>query len=92
MDIQIIIALATVAVSAGIAWGVSQNRLKVHETRITAIESSYKIDHDVVNRHDDFVALTKTDHDIVSKLDDFITTARADHDVLIKHDDFITTA
>jgi hypothetical protein len=56
MDIQLIIAVVTVAASAGIAWGIAQNKLKALEIRLAIVESEHKSDyiqmnHDDVDRH-----------------------------------------
>jgi hypothetical protein len=48
MDIQLIIAIGTLAVSAGIAWGVATNKLKSLEIRLAVVESEHKIDHDLL--------------------------------------------
>jgi hypothetical protein len=48
MDGQLIIAIATLAVSAGIAWGISQSKLKALEIRLAIVESEHKNDHDLL--------------------------------------------
>jgi hypothetical protein len=48
MDVQIAIALITLVGSAGIAWGVSANKLKALEIRAGILESAYKTDHDIL--------------------------------------------
>jgi hypothetical protein len=48
VDVQLIIAIATLAVSAGIAWGVATSKLKNLEIRLTVVESKHKIDHDLL--------------------------------------------
>jgi hypothetical protein len=48
MDIQLIIAIGTLAVSAGIAWGVTTSKLKTLEIRLAVVESEHKTDHDLL--------------------------------------------
>jgi hypothetical protein len=48
MDIQLIIAIGTLALSAGIAWGVATSKLKSLEIRLAVVESEHKIDHDLL--------------------------------------------
>jgi hypothetical protein len=62
-NLQLIIAVATVAISAGIAWGISQNKLKALEIRLAVAESEHKTDHDLLIRLDEKVNI------ILQKLD-----------------------
>jgi hypothetical protein len=48
MDIQLVIAICTLAVSAGIAWGVATSKLKTLEIRLAVVESEHKTDHDLL--------------------------------------------
>ncbi|MDR1470091.1 MAG: hypothetical protein LBT00_12450 [Spirochaetaceae bacterium] len=48
MDAQLIIAIGTLAVSAGIAWGIATNKLKALEIRLAIVESEHKTDHDLL--------------------------------------------
>jgi hypothetical protein len=48
MDIQLIIAIGTLAASAGIAWGVATSKLKNLEIRLAVVESEHKVDHDLL--------------------------------------------
>jgi hypothetical protein len=48
MDMQLITAIGTLAVSAGIAWGVATSKLKNLEIRLAVVESEHKIDHDLL--------------------------------------------
>jgi hypothetical protein len=48
MDMQLIIAIGTLALSAGIAWGVATGKLKSLEIRLAVFESEHKIDHDLL--------------------------------------------
>jgi hypothetical protein len=63
MDMQIVLAVGTVAVSAGIAWGISQNKLKALEIRLAIVEGEHKSDHDLLIRLDEKISL------ILQKLD-----------------------
>jgi hypothetical protein len=48
MDMQLIIAIGTLAASAGIAWGVVTSKLKNLEIRLAVVESGHKVDHDLL--------------------------------------------
>ena len=48
MDIQLLIAIGTLAISAGIAWGVASAKLKALEIRLAIVESEHKSDHDLL--------------------------------------------
>jgi hypothetical protein len=48
MDIQLVIAVGTLALSAGIAWGVATSKLKALEIRLAVVESEHKTDHDLL--------------------------------------------
>jgi hypothetical protein len=48
MDIQLIIAIGTLTISAGIAWGVASAKLKALEIRLAIVESEHKSDHDLL--------------------------------------------
>jgi hypothetical protein len=48
MDIQLVIAIGTLAVSAGIAWGIATSKLKALEIRLAIVESEHKTDHDLL--------------------------------------------
>lgn len=48
VDNQLIIAIATICISAGIAWGIAQNKLKSQEIRLAIVEGEHKSDHDVL--------------------------------------------
>jgi hypothetical protein len=48
MDIQIVIAIGTLAISAGIAWGVTTSKLKALEIRLAVVDSEHKTDHDLL--------------------------------------------
>jgi hypothetical protein len=48
MDIQLALAVGTLAVSAGIAWGVATSKLKSLEIRLAVVESEHKTDHDLL--------------------------------------------
>jgi hypothetical protein len=47
MDIQLAIAIGTLAISAGIAWGIA-SKLKSLEIRLAVVESEHKTDHDLL--------------------------------------------
>ncbi|MDR1898389.1 MAG: hypothetical protein LBQ55_00085 [Treponema sp.] len=57
MDIQLIIAIGTLAVSAGIAWGVASGKLKTLEIKLAIVEGEHKTDHDLLIRLDEKVNL-----------------------------------
>ncbi|MDR0760894.1 MAG: hypothetical protein LBF74_12445 [Treponema sp.] len=63
MDIQLVLAIATLAVSAGIAWGIAQSKQKSLDIRIGIVESEHKFDHDLLIRFDEKVNI------ILQKLD-----------------------
>jgi hypothetical protein len=48
MDIQLIVAICSLAVSAGIAWGVASSKLKGLEIRLAVTENEHKTDHDLL--------------------------------------------
>jgi len=48
MDTQLIIAIATLAVSAEVAWGVASAKLRALEIRLAIVESEHKTDHDLL--------------------------------------------
>jgi enoyl-[acyl-carrier-protein] reductase (NADH) len=48
MDVQILLAVVGVVASAGIAWGISQAKLKALKIRLAITESGRKTDHDIV--------------------------------------------
>jgi hypothetical protein len=48
MDIQIVIALLTLAASVGLAWGVITAKLRALEIRLAIVESEHKSDHDLL--------------------------------------------
>jgi hypothetical protein len=48
MDIQLLIAIGTLAISAGVAWGVASAKLKALEIRLAIVESGHKSDHDLL--------------------------------------------
>jgi hypothetical protein len=57
MDIQLIIAIGTLAVSAGIAWGVAGGKLKILEIKLAIVEGEHKTDHDLLIHLDEKVSL-----------------------------------
>jgi hypothetical protein len=63
MDIQLILAVGTLAVSAGIAWGIAQSKQKSLDIRIGIVENEHKSDHDLLIRLDEKVNI------ILQKLD-----------------------
>jgi hypothetical protein len=63
MDIQLVLAIATLVVSAGIAWGITQSKQKSLDIRIGIVESEHKSDHDLLIRVDEKVNI------ILQKLD-----------------------
>jgi hypothetical protein len=63
VDIQLILAIGTLAVSAGIAWGVSQSKQKSLDIRMSVVEAEHKSDHDLLIRLDEKVNI------ILQKLD-----------------------
>ena len=48
MDLQVIMGMITLIGSAGIAWGVSVNRLKALEIRLAFTENEHRADHDLL--------------------------------------------
>jgi hypothetical protein len=48
MDSQLIIAIGTLTISAGIAWGVATAKLKALEIRLAIVENEHKTDHDLL--------------------------------------------
>jgi hypothetical protein len=48
MDIQLAIAIGTLVISAGIAWGVATSKLKYLEICLAVVESEHKTDHDLL--------------------------------------------
>jgi hypothetical protein len=48
MDKQLFIAIGTLAVSAGIAWGVASAKLKALEIRLAIVKNEPKSDHDLL--------------------------------------------
>jgi hypothetical protein len=48
MDMQLALAIGTLAVSAGIAWGVTTGKLKSLEIRLAVVESEHKTGHDLL--------------------------------------------
>jgi hypothetical protein len=48
MDIQLALAIGTLAISAGIAWGVAASKLKSLEIRLAVVESGHKTGHDLL--------------------------------------------
>jgi hypothetical protein len=68
MDIQLIVAfgalaLSALALSAGIAWGISQSKRKSLAIRMGIVEAERKSDHDLLVRLDEKVNI------IIQKLD-----------------------
>jgi hypothetical protein len=63
MDIQLILAIGTLAVSAGIAWGITQSKQKSLDIWIGIVEAEHKSDHDLLIRLDEKVNI------ILHKLD-----------------------
>jgi hypothetical protein len=48
MDLQVILAVGMLTVSAGVAWGVATSKLRTHEIRLAVVESEHKTDHDIL--------------------------------------------
>lgn len=48
MDGQLLLTIGTLAISAGIAWGVATAKLKALEIRLAIVESEHKTDHDLL--------------------------------------------
>ena len=48
MDIQLLIAIGTLTISAGVAWGVASAKLKALEIRLAIVENEHKSDHDLL--------------------------------------------
>jgi hypothetical protein len=48
LDIQLVLAIGTLTVSAGIAWGIATSKLKALEIRLAIVESEHKTDHDIL--------------------------------------------
>ena len=48
VDIQLLIATGTLAVSAGIAWGAASAKLKALEIRLAIVKNKHKSDHDLL--------------------------------------------
>jgi hypothetical protein len=63
MDIQLIVAIGTLAASASIAWGIYQSKQKSLDTRMGIVEAEHKSDHDLLIRLDEKVNI------ILQKLD-----------------------
>jgi hypothetical protein len=63
MDIQLILAIGTLAASAGIAWGMAQSKQKSLDIRLGVAESEHKPDHDLLISLDEKVNI------ILQKLD-----------------------
>jgi hypothetical protein len=63
MDIQLVLAIGTLALSAGIAWGIAQSKQKSLDIRIGIVEGEHKSDHDLLIRLDEKVNI------ILQKLD-----------------------
>jgi hypothetical protein len=48
MDVQLVFAIGTLTISAGIAWGLATSKLKALEIRLAIVESEHKTDHDLL--------------------------------------------
>jgi enoyl-[acyl-carrier-protein] reductase (NADH) len=77
MDVQILLAVVGVVASAGIAWGISQAKLRALEIRLAITESERKTDHDIVMKEQALdVRVThveaehRSDHDLLIRLDE----------------------
>jgi hypothetical protein len=70
MEMNLIITIATFVGSAGIAWGISANKLKGLEIRQAIVEGEHKADHDLLIRLDEkFNILDSKVNLILQKLD-----------------------